>query len=95
MHRAWLSLSITQGPAMRKSRPAPTWTGPISKELLTRAILNDRPAKLPGVRYPVWLLDHSHSARSSVRSGVGAGKLLCGLTMLLSARRLQKSRYSS
>jgi hypothetical protein len=33
--RAWASDSMTQGPAMRKSRPAPTWTGPISKELLT------------------------------------------------------------
>lgn len=45
--------------------------------------------------YSVWLRDHSQSARSIVRSGVGAGSSLCGLTMLLSARRLQKARYSS
>ena len=45
--------------------------------------------------YSPWLRDHSHSARSSARSGVGAGRSLCGLTMLLSARRLQKARYSS
>jgi hypothetical protein len=46
-------------------------------------------------RYSVWLRDHSHNARSMVRSGVGAGSSLCGVTMLLSARRLQKARYSS
>jgi len=45
--------------------------------------------------YLSWLRDHSHNARSSVRSGVGPGSSLCGLTMLLSDRRLQKARYSS
>src|ERR1700683_3805609 len=39
MVRTWASDSMTQGPAMRKSWPAPTCTGPISKELLTKAIL--------------------------------------------------------
>ena len=39
MVRAWASDSMTQGPAMRKSRPAPTCTGPISNEELTREIV--------------------------------------------------------
>jgi hypothetical protein len=39
MVRTWASLSITHGPAIRKSWPAPTCTGPISNELLTKAIL--------------------------------------------------------
>src|ERR1039457_5949762 len=37
--RAWASDSMMQGPAIRKSWPAPTWTGPISKELLTDSIV--------------------------------------------------------
>src|ERR1700677_3578503 len=37
--KAWCSDSMTQGPAMRKSRPEPTCTGPISNELLTREIV--------------------------------------------------------
>jgi len=30
--RAWDSDSMTHGPAMRKSWPDPTWTGPISND---------------------------------------------------------------
>ncbi len=30
---------MTQGPAMRKSRPAPTSTGPISNDELTKEIV--------------------------------------------------------
>src|ERR1700690_2306468 len=41
--RTWASDSMTHGPAIRKSRPPPTCTGPISNELLTVAILS-RPA---------------------------------------------------
>src|SRR6185312_3508065 len=32
------SLSITQGPAIRNSCPAPTWTGPISNSWLTSSL---------------------------------------------------------
>jgi len=39
IERAWASDSMTQGPAMRKSWPSPTWTGPISKDLFTRMIV--------------------------------------------------------
>src|SRR5271169_353008 len=39
MLRACASDSITQGPAMTKSCPPPTCTGPISKELLTNLIV--------------------------------------------------------
>src|ERR1035438_9839970 len=39
MLRTCASLSITHGPAIKKSCPAPTCTGPTSKELLTKAIL--------------------------------------------------------
>src|SRR5271157_2076382 len=42
MARTCASDSMTQGPAMRKSRPSPTCTGPISKEFLTKAILSCR-----------------------------------------------------
>jgi hypothetical protein len=38
--RAWASDSMTQGPAIKNSWPAPTWTGPISKEGLTKPILS-------------------------------------------------------
>ena len=39
MERAWVSDSMTQGPAIKKSCPAPTCTGPISNEELTREIV--------------------------------------------------------
>src|ERR1035441_9494979 len=50
MVRTCASPSMTQGPAMRKSWPAPTCTGPISKEWLTKAILlcrGEAPRPLP------------------------------------------------
>src|ERR1019366_7534627 len=39
MVRTWVSDSMTQGPAMRNNWPAPTCTGPISKEWLTASIV--------------------------------------------------------
>ena len=48
--KACASDSMTQGPAMRKSRPEPTSTGPISNELLTREIVQ---ATVDGERWTV------------------------------------------
>ena len=39
MVRTWASDSMTHGPAIRKSWPSPTWTGPISNEWLTQSIV--------------------------------------------------------
>src|SRR5208337_4444480 len=66
--RAWASDSMTQGPATRKSRPAPTCTGPISKELLTNVIVNAGVSGQPTLR--------AESEQSAHVAGVRGGFFL-------------------